>query len=602
MAATALQLILRRRTGVLPNALPLNFKRRLGQSPADIDDNAAPKRRMELSGGATNAWQATESAAYCTHTALAASASLNLCLRPQSANLAQISRCFSPQTEVLALIDRCSGFIEGESERISRCQANQTDSTEQINRCQSGKIAAAEALMRCASTFSTASQALGNCKQSIWQDSDYLSRCASANTSAAAEIMRCQNASYKQAVKVPCEYYPIPLPTAPPTSGVCPIRPPSSRLPLPFLRKKHKDSRSLPLPFSCWDKMIDPTAKAPISITGAYIMHNQISCSIDGKAVNLLSANIKTDMQSYCWQGEITIAPADFAKIDRSKAKGDEPLIDLNINGTHWVFALEDVRDNRQFINHSYSLSGRSITARLGADYAKTQSGVISTPIYARQIADKVIKYTDFSISAWDIADWLISTNTYDLSGKSPLAVIADIATCAGGFVESDKTAKKLYIRPRWQKPAWELADATVQVIVPSSVIVSISGQLQTQPRFNAVRLHGGSVGKLIYRQNEDKSAEAGVQHHALYTDDAPMIAMGKAVLSDSGKHKLETLKMPWHERYNIPLAQLGELWQVNEHSGAWRGVVQGVSIEISIEGDAPTVWQTVILDRYLDK
>lgn len=331
-------------------------------------------------------------------------------------------------------------------------------------------------------------------------------------------------------------------------------------------------------------------------------MHNQISCSIDGKAVNILSANIKTDMQSYCWQGEITIAPADFAKIDRNKAKGDEPLIDLNINGTRWVFALEDVRDNRQFTAYSYSLSGRSITARLGADYAKTKTGVIKEALYARQIADSVLQYTDFTIGAWEIADWLIPADTYDLSGKSPLAVIADIAQAAGGFVESDKTAKKLYVKPRWQKPAWELAGATAQVIVPSSVIVSISGQLQTQPRYNAVRLHGSSKGKLIYRQNEDKALEAGVQHHALYTDDAPMIAQGIALLSESGKHKLETLKMPWHERYHISLAQLGELWQVNEHSGAWRGVVQGVSIEISLDNDAPIVWQNIVLDRYLDK
>lgn len=588
MAANALQLILRRRAGTLSNALSLNFKRRLGQSPAEIGDNAAPKRRMELSGGAANAWQATDSAAYCTHITLAAAVSLNLSLRPQSADLARISRCFSPRTDVLALIDRCQNYLQDENVSIGRCQ--------------SGDIAATEALLRCTGTYSAASQTLDNCQYSIWQDSDYSSGCAGINTSASAEMMRCQRASYKQVVKVPCEYYPIPLPVAPPSSGVCPLRPDSSRLPLPFLRKKHKDSRSLALPFSCRDKMIDPTSKAPIAITGAYIMHNQISCSIDGKAVNILSANIKTDMASYCWQGEVSIAPADFAKIDRDKAKGDEPLIDLNINGTRWVFALEDVRDNRQFTAYSYSLSGRSITARLGADYAKTKTGVIKEALYARQIADSVLQYTDFTIGAWEIADWLIPADTYDLSGKSPLAVIADIAQAAGGFVESDKTAKKLYVKPRWQKPAWELAGATAQVIVPSSVIVSISGQLQTQPRYNAVRLHGSSKGKLIYRQNEDKALEAGVQHHALYTDDAPMIAQGIALLSESGKHKLETLKMPWHERYHISLAQLGELWQVNEHSGAWRGVVQGVSIEIGLEGDAPTLWQTVTLDRYMDK
>lgn len=169
-------------------------------------------------------------------------------------------------------------------------------------------------------------------------------------------------------------------------------------------------------------------------------------------------------------------------------------------------------------------------------------------------------------------------------------------------FCGDDKTAKKLYVKPRWQKPAWELAGATAQVIVPSSVIVSISGQLQTQPCYNAVRLHGSSKGKLIYRQNEDKALEAGVQHHALYTDDAPMIAQGIALLSESGKHKQESIKMLWSDKYRSPLAQLGAIWQVNEGSEQWTGIVQGISIEIGSDNDAPTVWQHIVLDRYLDK
>ena len=601
----------RRRAAHNAAALPLAFKWRLGEAEApdlpgspDHPGNPAvpPKRRMDLSGGAAAQWQANRALGICAPASLPATAAMQLCLPLRSGALLRVSRCFALQTEVLAELSRCARFLQGASQSIKRCQSNQTDSTEQISRCQSGKIAAAEALMRCASTFSTASQALGVRQQSIWQDSDYLSRCASINTSAAAEIRRCQTAQYKAAVPVPWEYYPLPLPKPPPTGRVCPIRPPSDRLPLTFKRKKQKlDSAILPLSFACWD---DETASisTKITVSKAYIMQNHISCTIDGKAVNILSAGIKTDMQSYCWQGEITIAPADFAKIDRDKAKGDEPLIALNINGTRWVFALEDVRDNRQFINNSYSLSGRSITARLGADYAKSKSGVIKEALYARQIADLVLQYTDFSIAAWEIADWLIPADTYDLSGKTPLAVIADIATCAGGFVESDKTAKKLYIRPRWRQPAWEIAQTTAALEVPSSVIVSISGQQQSSPRYNAVRLHGNSKGMLIYRQNEDRAAEAGSQNHALYTDNAPMIAQGKALLSESGNHKQETLKMPWSDKYRIPLAALGAILQVNESGGAWRGTVQGVSIEIGLEGDAPTVWQTVILDRYLDK
>ena len=601
----------RRRVAYDAAALLLPFKRRLGEAEApdlpgspDYPSNpAAPKkRRMDLSGGAAAQWQENRALGICTHAVLPATATMQLCLIPRSGALARVSRCFSPQADVLAELSRCARFLQGASQSIKRCQSNQTDSTEQISRCQSGKIAAAEALMRCAQAYSSASSYLSRCSQGQWQVAPQLGHCHESMIGAAAAINRCQRGQYKAAIPVPWEYYPLPLPKPPPTGRVCPIRPPSDRLPLTFRRRVQTlDSSIIPLSFACWD---DETAgiSTKITISKAYIMQNHISCTIDGKAVNLLSANIKTDMASYCWQGEITIAPADFAKIDRDKAKGDEPLIELNINGTRWVFALEDVRDNRQFINNSYSLSGRSITARLGADYAKSKAGAIKEPLYARQIADKVLQYTDFSIAAWEIADWLIPADTYDLGGKTPLAVIADIATCAGGFVESDKVAQKLSIKPRWTAAAWEVVSAKAAVIAPSSVIVSLSGALQTQPRYNAIRLHGNAKGKLIYRQNEDRALEAGVQQHALYSDDAPMIAQGKALLSDSGKHKQETLKMPWHEAKNIPLAKLGEVWQVQEMGDTWQGIVQGISIEVSLDNVAPTIWQNIVLDRYLDK
>lgn len=596
---------IRRRTVYDAAALPLAFKRRLGETEAvETPDNPAapPKRRMDLSGGAAAQWRANRALGICTHAVLPATTTMQLCLTPHNGALARVSRCFNPQTDVLAELSRCARFLQGASQSIKRCQSNQTDSIEQISRCQSGKIAAAQSLSRCAQAYSSASSYLSRCSQGQWQVAPQLGHCHESMISAVGAINRCQRGQYKAAVVVPWEYYPLPLPKPPPTGRVCPIRPPSDRLPLTFRRRVQTlDSSTIPLPFACWD---DETAgiSTKITVSKAYIMQNHISCTIDGKPVNILSANIKTDMASYCWQGEVSIAPADFAKIDRDKAKGDEPLIELNINGTRWVFAIEDVRDNRQFVAYSYSLSGRSLTARLGADYAKSKSGVIKEALYARQIADSVLQYTDFTIGAWEIADWLIPADTYDLSGKTPLAVIADIAACAGGFVESDKVAQKLYIRPRWASPAWEITQAKTALEVPSSVIVSISGQQQSSPRYNAVRLHGNSKGMLIYRQNEDRAAEAGVQHHALYSDTAPMIAQGKALLSESGNHKAETLKMPWSDKYRIPLAALGAIWQVNESGGAWRGVVQGVSIEIGLEGDAPTLWQTVTLDRYMDK
>lgn len=79
------------------------------------------------------------------------------------------------------------------------------------------------------------------------------------------------------------------------------------------------------------------------------------------------------------------------------------------------------------------------------------------------------------------------------------------------------------------------------------------------------------------------------------------MLPAGIAILSDSGTHGDYTLKLRWADKYNLPLAQLGEIWQFNDPEGAWRGVITGVGIDVDQDNDSPTVWQSITIDRYLD-
>lgn len=62
---------------------------------------------------------------------------------------------------------------------------------------------------------------------------------------------------------------------------------------------------------------------------------------------------------------------------------------------------------------------------------------------------------------------------------------------------------------------------------------------------------------------------------------------------------------MRWADKYNLPLATTGEIWQINDKVGnaddTWRGVVQSVSIDVRIDNGVPSIWQVVGLDRHLD-
>ena len=415
-----------------------------------------------------------------------------------------------------------------------------------------------------------------------------------------AHVSNCQRTTVQHAVPVPDRHYPIPEPPPIKPDSVCRIRPPSSQLPLRMARRRAGLlSSNLPLLMTCWHD--DP----PLFILNlrSYIVHNVITATVGGIAVDLLSFGIKTDMSGYCWQGDISITPADYAKIKHKLdvPRGSEPMINVVVNGFMFAFIAEEQSRSRKFAQHSHNLSGRSITARLGADYAGSQGGLIDQASYVSQIVAQQLNGLPISVLDWDINDWLVPANVYSVANKTPIAVIQDIAAAGGGFVLSDPSQATLSIKPRWSVAAWQLSSATPDVTVPLDVISDISDKRRTNPQYNTVLLTSSSQGGEVYRATQGRDAEAPIQSHALYTDRDAIVPAGTVVLSDSGIHGDYTLKMLWSEVYNIPLAKLGQIWQVNDTEGAWRGVVTGVSISVDKGNDAPTVSQTVTIDRYLD-
>ena len=417
-------------------------------------------------------------------------------------------------------------------------------------------------------------------------------------------LRACQPVRYQRAVRPPCEYYPIPLPPPPPDQSPCRLRPPPHRLPLPFTRRRvARDSARLALPLRCWHD--GNTNDLPI--LPGYIMHNKITADINGEPLDLLALSLTTDTASYCWQGDITLSPASFAKLKiDQRAAGDEAVITLRINGNRWDILAEDYRDTRKFIGHTYSITGRSITAKLGADYAKGRHSKYDAARYARQIADEQLNLLPYRIAAWEAVDWLIPGDTYTVSGQTPIEVIADLARAAGGFVESHPYEAQLFVRPVWRQPAW--AKPTPVLTIPANLILSVSGQRRISERCNAVRLTpaaeqiGGAKAKggLVYREGTDQQPEASTLTHAAYTDTDVMRAAGIHALSETGTHKIETVQLPWAEKYQLPLASLGAVWAFAEQGQTWQGIIKGVSVAVELDGGAPVVTQTVTIDRYL--
>ena len=584
-----------------PAHLPLALDRQGGSTPPPPKPPPKPK---------------TVRISSCSGARVAPTVDITACL-PALGQPAPASNCLPANIRPVVDVGLCQRHAITPEPSLGNCQAVHVSPTYRVAACARVGIGAYPALANCTHPRITPAPALKTCTMAITAAAPALQGCAAPRMTIAPRLISCttqhswgpavrvcQPVRYQRAVRPPCEYYPLPLPPPPPDQSPCRIRPPAHRLPLPFTRRRvARDSARLALPLRCWHD--GDTTDLPI--LPGYIMHNHITADFNGKPLELLALTLTTDTASYCWQGDITLAPAAFARLNiDQRAPGDEAVITVRINGHRWDILAEDYRDTRKFIDHSYTVTGRSITAKLGGDYAKGRHSKYDAARYARQIADEQLNLLPYRIAAWEAVDWLIPGDTYTVSGQTPIEVIADLAKAAGAYVESHPYEAQLFVRPIWGQPAW--SKPTPALTIPANLILSVSGQRRISERCNAVRITpaaeqvGGvkAKGGLVYREGTDQQPEASTLTHAAYTDSDVMRAAGIHALSETGTHKIETVTLPWAEKYQLPLASLGAVWAFAEQGQTWQGVIKGISVAVELDGGAPVVTQTVTIDRYL--
>lgn len=394
---------------------------------------------------------------------------------------------------------------------------------------------------------------------------------------------------------VPCRYYPVPETEPDKSISYCSIRPPSDRLPLALRRKRRQHTAdALPLAMVCWHDL-PPTATPNLR---SYIVHNTITATIGGIHVNPLSFSIKTDMDSFCWQGQIEIPTKGYAKIkDKLGSRDNEPMISVAINNHRFVIMGEELSKNRSFVNHSYTLSGRSVTARLSADYATNKQGGLNQALFASQLCQQALANTGMT-AEYQAPDWLIGAGMYS-TDKTPIVILSDVAHACGAFVSSHVSEPQLIIKPRYKVPAWKLATAEPNLILGLDPIRQISEQQRVNPAYDNVWLTSTARLDNVYRKQSARTAEAPIQSDELFTDQIATIAKGVQILSESGTHMDMTVTTRWADKYGLPLATLGDIWQINDEGG-YKAVVVSVDVQVKVENGVPSVWQVVGLDRYM--
>lgn len=578
------------------NPLPLPFTRLLGQ--AEEGTPAPPPKPQTRYAAVSAAFSfpnaATADAASCLHAfsggrqahapyqaVCTQSLPLSACHRAAVVGMESLRRCTAQKTSVSDGLKRCTGISTARAKPLRRCTENRTAAHAKLRRCTEAVLSALAQTHGCTVQTTAAQHALA--------------RCSLLGLARKQNLAACLRETYTPAVSPPCEWHDIPVPPAPrPETYLCGQRPKSDRLPLPLRRRRIvHHAAAVPLPFAC-------DAQAHTPVLKVYMIENKIAARADGKPLELFSASFTADTSGYCWQGSLTIPPDDFARLNFAE-KGRETLIEADINGETFAVLAEEYRDNRVFGQKSYTVSGRSRSARLGEDYAARRGGLIENPIYARQIADAVLQYSGVRIADWQAADWLIPGGIYSTEGKTPMAVIRELAAAAGAFVYSHPSRAELSVIPKRKTPAWQ--EATPARVIPASVITKISGSLTVNPTANGVYVyadHAKGRAADVYKKGGSREPRAAALIGPLYTDLPVLEAAGTAALNEAGTHKTESVTLPVSAKYAVERAELGEIWEIQEPTGNWQGAVTGITLAVEIENDAPTVWQTVTIDRYI--
>ncbi len=497
-------------------------------------------------------------------------------------------------------LTNCNQFAISDLTSVHFCLKTRVKAYQQMTNCYQAPVVATVNYHHCFNAINQANQSLYHCNQHLNSPTIGFKHCLMPFYKG-QNLHKCNDSKTQKAVPVPCRYYPIKKNTdKKQQQRTCKIRPPSHQLPLPLTRNKTlRPSLSLPLPLQCWhddEIIITPNLTS-------YLMHNTITATLGGIKIEPLSFSIKTDIDSYCWQGSIEISPDDYQKIKEklNVERGNEPLINTTINNYQFSLLAEEQSRSRQFVNHSYSLSGRSLSARLGADYAPARGGMVTLDNYARQIVDEQLNETPITLDEFAIADWLIPAHSYSMANKSMIAVINEIAEASGGFVYSDPSQAKISLKKRYKQPAWELATSNADVVIPLDMIKQIDDSKRVEPRYNTVTLTSNSEGGIVYREEQGRDLTAPVANNNLFTDRDCIVDKGVQILSDSGTHIDYQLTLPFASKYQIELAKLGDIWQIDDSEGAWRGIVTSVAIDVKVSDGVPVVWQNVGIDRYCD-
>ena len=310
--------------------------------------------------------------------------------------------------------------------------------------------------------------------------------------------------------------------------------------------------------------------------------------------VVLTDVTIAADDDSYCWS--LSASGPEHLLDQLAPMNGLPQRVQVDIDGMQFVFAITSIARSRSFDRRRAAVQGISVTAMLGSPYMPRQTWLSTSVATAQQLAVSALEFSGVGLD-WQIPDWQVPAGAWSHQG-TPLQAVLRIAESVNAVVRSHRTAEQLIVAPRYPVLPWEWGAAVPDVQMPAAVIVT--DELRPDPRaeYNAIYVAGGSVGGVLGHVVRSLSARdklaPQIQDDLITHADAARMR-GSWALGASGNKLQHSISMPVLTGGTNPgILNPGQLLEVVDTDGTWRGLVRGVRVGASM----PKVRQQITVER----
>lgn len=213
--------------------------------------------------------------------------------------------------------------------------------------------------------------------------------------------------------------------------------------------------------------------------------------------IDVLTLNISSDENSYCASFSAEIArPQDFNLFN--------PGADVNLvfYGITYKVLIDERKRGIEFERKTYSISGRSITAKLGEGW----SGAI-TKTWDAVMASNVVNElcNEVGITSEYLAqDWLIPKGVLSASNEHRITVIKKIADACGAIIQTRANGNLVIL------PKYKIAPSLIGTVIPDLVFAGHNDIMAVQESYD-VR---SKYNQVIVMSMEDSSDSYSIFEH----------------------------------------------------------------------------------------